>query len=271
MVIKPAYSLDEITLEEILEDLKTIRSEYEKIKGGHKDEKPCCIESEEKRLTEHVVNKILPVAKSLSYFKHIHLEPKEVYFTDLGESAIGDRVESFIRLDKSYCGDSIIPSILSHETIHTLGGMTGEPLTMLLGMEVDARMASRGYECHRISLCRYLRDMTFQVSFIKAKSVNQVSRWKSFVKELYGDELPEERIEKNIEYYEKMEDMLIFAKLSDYTLLPYLSIKGAVKTGTDHTFEEYELSDALKREKVEIPALIKIWEEINDKHSQESS
>lgn len=264
MTIKPAYSLDEISLEEILEDLKVVRSEYENLRSKMTDEKtkPLDVELEEKGLSEYVVNKILPVAKSLPYFKHIHAEPKEVYFTDLGKNTFGNRSLQFIGLNKRYRGDLVMPSILSHETIHILEGAPGESLAMLLGFEVDARMASEGYERHRISLCKYLRDVIFQVSLTKAKNVNEVGRWKNFIMELYGDEFPEERIDKNIEYNKRMEEDDIFGTLSDYTIVPYLSIKGAVKTGVNHTFMEYNLSDGLEREKLEMPALIGIWNEL---------
>lgn len=263
MTIKPAYLLDEISLEEILEDLKMVSLEYENLSRKMTDEttKPLDIKLGEKELSEYLVNKILPIAKSIPYFKYIHAEPKEVYFTDLGKNTFGTRAGQFIELNKRYRGDLVMPSILSHETIHILGGATGESLAMLLGFEVDARMVSEGYECHRTSLCKYLRDVIFQASLTKARNVNQLDGWKNFIKELYGDEFSEERIDKNIENNKKMDDDDIFGTLSDYAVVPYLSIKGAEKTRTDYVFKEYNF-DGLERKKVEIPALIEIWNEL---------
>jgi hypothetical protein len=261
MALKPEYSMDEISLEEIFEDLRKITLVYKRAKKHCFPKKSHSIKAKERELNTHLLKNLLPIAKTLSYFKVIHCEPREVYFCDLGENTLGTRSMWLINLNERRYDDLIMFSILTHETVHAFGGLLGESLATLLSYEVDARLALAGHAPHRLSLYKCLRDMVFHVSYLKAKSASQIERWKNFVEELYHKEVTREVIEGEIEHFEKGEKGL-FNDLSDYTLLPYLSIKSATKTNITYVIEEYEFFDELKRDKVEIPALIKIWNEV---------
>ncbi len=253
-MLKPECLIDEISLEEIFRDLRLATLAYKKIKrwewlqGLHMYFLPKLfrIKSKEKRLSNHLIKELLPVAKSLSYFKVIHSEPKEVYFSGC--------------INKDDFDDDIVLSVLSHETVHKFSPGACESVTTLLGCEIDARMTLRGHKIHQISLYKLLRNILRHVSYLKAKQMGQIEKWKDFMKSLYPRLMTEDYLAELIDDFERGGSL--FSKVSDYTLSPYLSIKAAVKNDIDFVIDEFELFGSQKREKVEIPALIQVWEEL---------
>lgn len=253
-MLKPAISIDEISLEEIFKDLESVALAYKKIKRWSWLQnfyicflpKPLRIKLRERQLNKHLLKELLPVAKSLSHFKVIHCEPKEVYFSEC--------------INKDDFDNDIVLSVLSHETVHKFSPGACESVTTLLGCEIDARMTLRGHKIHQISLYKLLKNILRHVSYLKAKQIRQTEKWKDSMKSFYPGLMTEDYLAELIEDFEKGGGL--FSKVSNYTLLPYLSIKNAVKNNVDYVIEEFELFGSQKREKVEIPALIQIWKEL---------
>lgn len=270
MALKPAVELDELPFEEILDDLGVITQLYKIARKRSCSQrfyvrllpKSYRIKAREKALNKHLLENLLPVAKTLTYFKLIHCEPKEMHFCNMKENVLGSRSLYLICINIIYCDDLYVPSVLSHEAVHAMGAIFSEEgLATLLGWEIDARMALAGHAQHRKSLYKCLRDAIFHTSYLKAKAIGQINKWENVVEELYPGEITKKIIDKEVENFEKAENGL-FHNLSDYTLLPYLSIKGAVRHGTTFLFEEYDCFGSPQKEKVDIPAIVELWKEI---------
>ncbi|PIQ92403.1 MAG: hypothetical protein COV69_02620 [Parcubacteria group bacterium CG11_big_fil_rev_8_21_14_0_20_39_14] len=267
MMLKPAYSIDDLSLEEVFRDLKLAALAYKKIRRWnwlknfyiHFLPKSSHIKLKEKQLNDHLLKELLPTAKSLSYFRIIHCEPKEIYFCNLGENKFATHSMFSINIQKDDFDDDIVPSALSHEIVHTFSPGADESVTTILGCEIDARMILLGHKIHQISLCKLLRNLVRHVVYLKAEQVGQIAKWKDFIKSLEPNLMTEDYLAELIDDYENGG---VFGKVSDYTLLPYLSIKTAIKNNIDFAIDEFRFFGSLKREKVEIPTLIQIWKEL---------
>lgn len=267
VLFQPACSLDELSFEEILGELKAVTTAYRKAKGRRPWEKlyaglttkSCRLRRKEKELNHHLLRNLLPIAKTLTFFKVINCEPREMHFCDLRKGVWGARSIALICLNKKYFDHAVMPSVLSHETSHALGGVFfDEPLATLLGWEVDARMMRAGHKRHRTSLLGCLRDVLFHTSYLKAKSIGEIAGWKQFIRELFRNEFTEGEIDKEIKHFEEARDGFFGKGLADYTLTPYLSLKGAAACGISQLVRTY---DSGAGEELDIPALLLVWKE----------
>lgn len=273
MALKPACSLDELPLEEILEDLKVVTLAYRKLKVARERrmsrwypvdsaQESRRIKRKQRELNRHLLQNVVPVAKGLSYLKIINCEPKEMHFCNLPEKLFGTRSLDLICLNRTYYNNLSVPSTLVHETIHVLGGIGAEEaLVMLLGCEIDARLMRAGFLRHKLSLLRNLQAMVFITSYHKSKSLDQLAEWKDFIEELYDGELTREDIEQEMKHLEEQEEG-IFHNLSDYAIPPYLSIKGMAMTNTNWVLEEWEYGGKIEKGQVELSTLAQTWKQL---------
>jgi len=149
------------------------------------------------------------------------------------------------------------------EAVHMLGAVFDEAIAVLLGWEIDARLILAGHKRHRASLYRCLRDSVFHASYLKAESLDYIERWQGLVYKFYGDEITQEMIDKNIKHFKKGEQEDFFGgRLSDYSVVPYCSLKGAIKNKNTFAVEEYEYFEKKENEKIDISALIQIWNQV---------
>ena len=271
MTAQSVCALDAVSLEEIFRELERVTVAYRNAKGRQIFArfltlfvpKSRRIRMKERAFNDHLTRHLVLTAKTMPQFSFIHCEPKEMHFCNLRKGAFGARSLALICLNKRYFDDVVMPSVLSHETAHALGGIFfDEPLATLLGWEVDAWMVRTGYRVHRTSLYRCVRDVLFHVSYLKAKSIDRLEEWKRFIARLFRNEFTKNEIEEEMKHFEDAKEGLFGNSLSDYTLLPYLAAKNAAKGQSTRAVIVYITSNPADRQEVEVPEFIRMWNEL---------
>ncbi len=248
--------LKEINAGEILEDLSLFNSALKKT------EKKQLIIQDDQELNREIEKVISSLGSAPWPYWDPERNFREAYFAELGEVAGTHSGFGYFALNKKFLsnwrGDLDLPSVICHELTHTLGySWFGEIITTLLGWEICAKMALAKNKCYEASLWYNFKNAALYAGFYQAEKNGELRDWKIKVKKYQKD------IEKQIQYWRKMEKQCLFQKFSDYNKTPYLVVKNGLG---DKTI-------LVESEQIEIPAIaqcvkkLRYREEENDNRS----